>query len=98
MAHDFLAKLESADALVISFAEHNGSYSAAYKNLPAFGLGALGKGRSHVQRVYLPIRGYMKTGDHVVHRNPRPRSRSSDRGHEKKGLQQNGRHIRGGSI
>jgi NAD(P)H-dependent FMN reductase len=32
-AKDFLAKLESADAIVISFAEHNGSYTAAYKNL-----------------------------------------------------------------
>ncbi len=32
-AIDFLAKLNEAEALVISFAEHNGSYSAAYKNL-----------------------------------------------------------------
>ncbi len=32
-AADFLAKLGHADALLISFAEHNGSYSAAYKNL-----------------------------------------------------------------
>jgi len=32
-AKDFLAKLESADAIVISFAEHNGSYTAAYKSL-----------------------------------------------------------------
>lgn len=32
-ALDFLAKIASADALVISFAEHNGSYTAAYKNL-----------------------------------------------------------------
>lgn len=29
----FLDKLNAADGLVISFAEHNGSYSAAYKNL-----------------------------------------------------------------
>jgi len=29
----FLAKLASADALIISFAEHNGMYGAAYKNL-----------------------------------------------------------------
>ncbi len=29
----FLAKLGQADALIISFAEHNSSYSAAYKNL-----------------------------------------------------------------
>lgn len=33
LAHDFLLKIESCDALVISFAEHNGSYSVAYKNL-----------------------------------------------------------------
>jgi chromate reductase, NAD(P)H dehydrogenase (quinone) len=32
-AKAFLAKLAAADALVVSFAEHNGSYSAAYKNL-----------------------------------------------------------------
>ena len=32
-ATDFIAKLASADALIISFAEHNGLYSAAYKNL-----------------------------------------------------------------
>jgi chromate reductase len=30
---DFLSKLESADLLVISMAEHNGSYTAAFKNL-----------------------------------------------------------------
>ncbi len=29
----FLAKLGAADAIIISFAEHNGSYSAAYKNI-----------------------------------------------------------------
>lgn len=33
LAKDFLQKLGSADAILISFAEHNGSYSAAYKNL-----------------------------------------------------------------
>ncbi len=33
IARDFLAKIASADGLVISFAEHNGTYSAAYKNL-----------------------------------------------------------------
>ena len=33
LAKDFLAKIKQADALVISFAEHNGSYTAAYKNL-----------------------------------------------------------------
>ncbi|GHA32537.1 NADPH-dependent FMN reductase [Photobacterium aphoticum] len=32
-AKAFLAKIEQADAVVVSFAEHNGSYSAAYKNL-----------------------------------------------------------------
>lgn len=33
LAHDFLAKIGSADALIISFAEHNGNYTAAFKNL-----------------------------------------------------------------
>ncbi len=33
LAHDFLAKIGSADALIISFAEHNGAYPAAFKNL-----------------------------------------------------------------
>ena len=32
-ATDFIAKLAGADAVIISFAEHNGMYSAAYKNL-----------------------------------------------------------------
>jgi NAD(P)H-dependent FMN reductase len=32
-AKDFFAKLSQADAIIISFAEHNGSYTAAYKNL-----------------------------------------------------------------
>ncbi|WP_205689488.1 NADPH-dependent FMN reductase [Aurantiacibacter odishensis] len=32
-AHAFLAEIGSADALLISFAEHNGLYSAAFKNL-----------------------------------------------------------------
>ena len=32
-AHAFRKKIEEADALLISYAEHNGSYSAAYKNL-----------------------------------------------------------------
>ncbi len=31
--HDFLTKMEAADLLVISLAEHNGSYAAAFKNL-----------------------------------------------------------------
>lgn len=33
LAKNFLAKLESADAIVVSFAEHNGTYTVAYKNL-----------------------------------------------------------------
>jgi NAD(P)H-dependent FMN reductase len=33
LAYDFLAKLADCDAILISFAEHNGSYSVAYKNL-----------------------------------------------------------------
>jgi len=32
-AKQFYAKLGEADAIIISFAEHNGSYTAAYKNL-----------------------------------------------------------------
>lgn len=32
-AKNFLDKIGSADRLIISFAEHNGNYSAAYKNL-----------------------------------------------------------------
>lgn len=33
LAKTFVSKLAASDALMISFAEHNGSYSAAYKNL-----------------------------------------------------------------
>jgi NAD(P)H-dependent FMN reductase len=33
LAKAFLQKIAECDALLISFAEHNGSYSAAYKNL-----------------------------------------------------------------
>jgi len=33
LAKNFLAKLANADAIVTSYAEHNGSYTAAYKNL-----------------------------------------------------------------
>ena len=33
LAHDFFSKIGSADLLVISFAEHNGAYSAAFKNI-----------------------------------------------------------------
>ncbi|KAF7781299.1 hypothetical protein PRUB_b0469 [Pseudoalteromonas rubra] len=32
-AQRFFAKIGAADAIIVSFAEHNGSYSAAYKNL-----------------------------------------------------------------
>ncbi|MEM7097916.1 MAG: NAD(P)H-dependent oxidoreductase [Pseudomonadota bacterium] len=32
-AHRFYQKIGAADALLISFAEHNGSYTAAFKNL-----------------------------------------------------------------
>jgi len=32
-ANRFLAQIAKADALLISFAEHNGNYTAAYKNL-----------------------------------------------------------------
>ena len=33
LAKDFLSKIGESDAVIISFAEHNGSYTAAYKNL-----------------------------------------------------------------
>ncbi|MCB2067405.1 MAG: NAD(P)H-dependent oxidoreductase [Erythrobacter sp.] len=33
LAHQFLARVGEADMLLISFAEHNGLYSAAFKNL-----------------------------------------------------------------
>jgi NAD(P)H-dependent FMN reductase len=33
LAHQFASKIEAADALLISYAEHNGNYSVAYKNL-----------------------------------------------------------------
>lgn len=33
LAHDFKAQLKSSDGIVISFAEHNGAYSAAFKNV-----------------------------------------------------------------
>jgi chromate reductase, NAD(P)H dehydrogenase (quinone) len=33
LAQEFIAKIGESDALIISFAEHNGSYSAAYKSL-----------------------------------------------------------------
>jgi len=33
LAHAFYKKIGDADALIISYAEHNGSFTAAYKNL-----------------------------------------------------------------
>ena len=33
LAHDFLARIAAVDAIIISYAEHNGAYPAAYKNL-----------------------------------------------------------------
>jgi len=33
LAKNFMAKIADSDTLIVSFAEHNGSYSAAYKNL-----------------------------------------------------------------
>jgi len=33
LAKQFLNKIAASDALVVSFAEHNGSYTAAYKNI-----------------------------------------------------------------
>lgn len=33
LAQDFLQKLDECDGIMVSFAEHNGAYSAAYKNL-----------------------------------------------------------------
>ena len=33
LAQDFVAKIGESDGVIISFAEHNGSYAAAYKNL-----------------------------------------------------------------
>ena len=33
LAHDFFNKIGTSDLIVISFAEHNGNYSAAFKNI-----------------------------------------------------------------
>ncbi len=33
LAKDFLAKIAESDGIIIAFAEHNGSYTVAYKNL-----------------------------------------------------------------
>lgn len=32
-AHDFLAAIQGADGIILSLAEHNGSYTAAFKNV-----------------------------------------------------------------
>jgi NAD(P)H-dependent FMN reductase len=32
-AHEFFSKIREADAVLISFAEHNGTYTAAFKNI-----------------------------------------------------------------
>ncbi|MBE9539559.1 MAG: NAD(P)H-dependent oxidoreductase [Proteobacteria bacterium] len=32
-AREFIQKIGNADAIIVSFAEHNGTYTAAYKNL-----------------------------------------------------------------
>lgn len=33
LAHDFYAKIGDSDLIIISFAEHNGAYSSAFKNI-----------------------------------------------------------------
>lgn len=33
LAHDFKAHLKNSDGIIISFAEHNGAYSVAFKNI-----------------------------------------------------------------
>jgi len=33
LAQEFFSKIAASDAVIISFAEHNGSYTAAYKNI-----------------------------------------------------------------
>ena len=33
LAHDFYAKIGSADFIILSLAEHNGAYSSAFKNI-----------------------------------------------------------------
>jgi len=33
LAHKYLQKISECDAVIISFAEHNGSYTVAYKNI-----------------------------------------------------------------
>ncbi|MBV42836.1 MAG: NADPH-dependent FMN reductase [Crocinitomicaceae bacterium] len=33
LAHDFKSKIKACDGIIVSFAEHNGSYTAAFKNI-----------------------------------------------------------------
>jgi chromate reductase, NAD(P)H dehydrogenase (quinone) len=33
LAHDFYSKIGASDLIIISFAEHNGAYSSAFKNI-----------------------------------------------------------------
>ncbi|MBQ4810195.1 NADPH-dependent FMN reductase [Pseudoalteromonas luteoviolacea] len=33
LAQNFIAKMNSADAIIVSFAEHNGTYTVAFKNI-----------------------------------------------------------------
>ncbi|MEP2735793.1 MAG: NAD(P)H-dependent oxidoreductase [Erythrobacter sp.] len=33
LAHDFIAQITQADAIIVGFAEHNGGYTVAFKNL-----------------------------------------------------------------
>lgn len=33
LAHDFLENIRTADGMIVSFAEHNGNYTAAFKNI-----------------------------------------------------------------
>jgi len=33
LAQNFIAKMKSADAIIVSFAEHNGTYTVAFKNI-----------------------------------------------------------------
>jgi chromate reductase len=53
LAQDFLDKIAGAEALVIGFAEHNGSYTAAYKNLFDWSSRALQKVYQHKPLVLL---------------------------------------------
>lgn len=52
-AQRFLAKIADADALIISFAEHNGSYSVAYKNIFDWSSRTEGKVFQNTPAVYL---------------------------------------------